>query len=324
MMADGLNLSKLNVRHGGKQPKMRQSIITPDLLGPFHSQVSPLQPGMYQSMFFASDDQGPCYYNLEEREIHRLDINKGGSKEKEMTIEQLKNVLKGAGDPNPKGNKSRLMTKCKNLGLPTLLTEDNVDEGWVGKAKGSLQILFERGWINPDCIHLYTAKGKKSSVIHLFPPDPTGCNYSIDGLMQLQTDFKNEMTLLEYHVRSLGVILDRTPKCHPELAGEGIEYAWALAKLFYRRALMSKKRSKELFKQLVESSTDPSSFLNITRLRSCSKKARMYMKLYSMAVEEIVLTDETVNRHSVLEDSVKLYLKLKKKGKTHRSVLDRN
>ena len=49
----------------------------------------------------------------------------------------------------------------------------------------------------------------------------------------------------------------------------------------------------------------------------------MYMKLY-MTVEEIVLTDETVNRHSVLEDSVKLYLKLKKKGKTHRSVLDRN
>ena len=32
-----------------------------------------------------------------------------------------------------------------------------------------------------------------------------------------------------------GHILQMSPQCHPELAGEGIEYAWGAAKLYYRR-----------------------------------------------------------------------------------------
>ena len=48
------------------------------------------------------------------------------------------------------------------------------------------------------------------------------------------------------------------------------------------------------------------------------------MKLY-LAIEKLsVIADSTVNRHSVMEDSMKLYLKLKKQGKSHRSVIDRN
>ena len=51
--------------------------------------------------------------------------------------------------------------------------------------------------------------------------------------MQKQPDFLSELTLLKYHGTKLGVVIDRTPKCHPEMAGEGIKYAWALVKLFY-------------------------------------------------------------------------------------------
>ena len=29
----------------------------------------------------------------------------------------------------------------------------------------------------------------------------------------------------------IGVSLRKTPKCHPEIAGQGIEYAWGYAKL---------------------------------------------------------------------------------------------
>jgi hypothetical protein len=45
-------------------------------------------------------------------------------------------------------------------------------------------------------------------------------------MMDSQMDFIEEETLLQYHGRQLGVIIDRTPKCHPEMAGEGIEYNW--------------------------------------------------------------------------------------------------
>jgi hypothetical protein len=42
-----------------------------------------------------------------------------------------------------------------------------------------------------------------------------------------------ELTLLQYYAQEMGVKVDRAPKWHPEIAGEGIEYIWALAKLYY-------------------------------------------------------------------------------------------
>jgi hypothetical protein len=39
--------------------------------------------------------------------------------------------------------------------------------------------------------------------------------------------------------------MDRTPKCHCELAGEGIEYAWGCAKNHYRRQPLKDKRARQ-------------------------------------------------------------------------------
>ena len=120
--------------------------------------------------------------------------------------------------------------------------------------------------------------------------------------------------------------LDWTPKCHCEIAGEGIEYNWGFSKLTYRRAPIRLKHNKESFFKLVHDCLDNKSVLNINRVRQCSKKARQYMLLYK-AVRNINL-DETngsqpkvmLNKHSVLEDSMKLYRKLKQKKTRHRSV----
>ena len=121
--------------------------------------------------------------------------------------------------------------------------------------------------------------------------------------MQLQSDFLNEVTLLQFHAEKLGVKIDRTPKCHPELAGEGIEYLWALAKFFYRQSPIGEKRTKEKFKKSVYKSTDAESVLNISGARACSKKARSYMKLYK-AFEDLPLNiEDKINneKHSILE-----------------------
>ena len=78
--------------------------------------------------------------------------------------------------------------------MPIKIDENKIMEGWVNKPKGSLQILFERRWINPNQIKRYTKDGHKdpigasqnqSNADHpSVPVNPTGCNYSITELMQ--------------------------------------------------------------------------------------------------------------------------------------------
>ena len=143
--------------------------------------------------------------------------------------------LKANGTSNPKGNKKHLQKVCEKKGLPVTVTERKIKEGWAFKTKGALQILFERGWIDPTNIHHYTEKGKINACSNpTTPVDPTGCNFSIKQLMKRQLDFVNELTLLQFHGHLMGITVDRSPKCHPEVAGEGIEYLWGLAKMYYR------------------------------------------------------------------------------------------
>ena len=220
---------------------------------------------------------------------------------------------------------------CRKRTVTTYLTINLVhyDNELVHYHFALVLILYERGWLDPTNIVHYTEKGKKndSRTPNNTPVDPTGCNFSIRKILQLQTDFANELTLLQYHGQKLGVAVDRTPKCHPEMAGEGIEYLWGLAKMWYRKAPITKKRSKDTFRKLVKEATDCGSVLNICRVRSCSKKARAYMKLYK-AVQELSTEGDDYSsipdKFSVMEGALKSYSKQKRKGKTHRSVLDRN
>jgi hypothetical protein len=57
--------------------------------------------------------------------------------------------------------------------------------------------------------------------------------------------------MLQYYGRLMGVVVDRTPKCHCELAGEGIKYSWAASKNKYRRFPVGAKKGKEQFRNLV-------------------------------------------------------------------------
>ena len=67
LQPEGLNVNRIQVRYGGKQPKMRKSELTSELLGPF---PSIFQPGEYQSMQFTNLDPGPCYMRPSEKIGH--------------------------------------------------------------------------------------------------------------------------------------------------------------------------------------------------------------------------------------------------------------
>ena len=44
-------------------------------------------------------------------------------------------------------------------------------------------------------------------------------------MMSNLKDFEVQEMMLQIKAAEMGILLDRTPKCHCELAGEGIEYA---------------------------------------------------------------------------------------------------
>jgi len=44
----------------------------------------------------------------------------------------------------------------------------------------------------------------------------------------------------------MGVEADRSPKCHPDLAGEGIEHTWAHCKNHFCNILLDRKRGRKI------------------------------------------------------------------------------
>ena len=81
-------------------------------------------------------------------------------------------------------------------------------EGYVGKPKGSKQVLWERGWYIVGMST--TAKDPKMNIEKV-----------LGGL----PDFKNERTALQYTVEKRRHILVMSPTFYPEVAGVGIEYS---------------------------------------------------------------------------------------------------
>jgi len=55
--------------------------------------------------------------------------------------------------------------------------------------------------------------------------------YSLKHILSQWKDFQEEESLLQTIAKKMGVAVDRTPKCHCELAGEGIEYSWGCTKI---------------------------------------------------------------------------------------------
>jgi hypothetical protein len=274
MQPNGLNSGKIRKFFGGKQPCMRDSILEDKgCFGEYYSDDYDLKLNSAQSMVFSETDLGPFYLSALERQRRRYDRKTGKFRKKDILKNKLVEDLKEMGIEKPGGTLKQLQLHCKRLNLPTAYQEERIEEGWVNKPKGSFQVLYERGWINPNMWKQYTNEGRKDEMGNLIQKT------SIDHLMQQQPDFQSELTLLQYYAKQLGVIVDRTPKCHPELAGEGIEYVWAFAKLFYRNKPLRMKKTKGAFQQLVEQCLSREN-LSIAKVRKCSRRAREYMLAY--------------------------------------------
>ena len=69
-------------------------------------------------------------------------------------------------------------------------------------------------------------------------------NSSLKWMLKQLPDFVNEQTLLQCDANEIGASVDLTPKCHPEIAGEGIEHMWAYIKINIEERNYQKKEAR--------------------------------------------------------------------------------
>ena len=190
------------------------------------------------------------------------------------TIQELVAKLKQKNIPIPERYVKKTLidlAKAHNIIHTEIICTTGVTKSWVGKPKGMMDIVFERGLMDLDtyCVEDFSKLGSKTAL------DVIDMATSLQNLLENCDDFINEETLLQSTVRKMGAILDRSPKYHCEIAGEGIEYSWGNAKMRYRHVPFSadKKSSAAQFYSCVRECLSRD-YLNIDRVRKNSRRAR--------------------------------------------------
>ena len=193
---------------------------------------------------------------------------------------------------------------CKTHKISTFHKIKKVIPGWEGKPKGLLQVLWERGWINKD-------EHKKYRMCYMDDSHSCVDKYSLLTLMDNCEDFKNEITQIEHFSKELDVEVIFTTKYHPELAGEGIEYSWGVAKSVYRKIRLENKKGKENFIQNVKTCLSSKNVLTKENVRKFSKRARAYLQCYySFGMDQIKDGNKKSPKSVSLIDNMTIFRKL--------------
>ena len=263
---DGLNVNEMNKGYGGSQSKMRDSKIENNTyLGP-HSRI--LQVGDIQKMCFQSNDPGPFWLLPEQRNTSKNDCESQDSETKKYTKRELLTEIKNRTGMQPqRGTLKEIQKVAIANDLPIEYERRKIKEGWVGKAKGMLQVLYEREFIDTEkVVSYYQVNGKKDDNGTTIP------GTSLKEMIRTLPDFEMELTLLQYRAQQLNVRVECSPKYHPEIAGEGIEFAWGLSKNTYQKLPLRGKANKEVFYESVRKSLDTETVLTREWIQSFAKQ----------------------------------------------------
>ena len=132
-------------------------------------------------------------------------------------------------------------------------------------------------------------------------------------------DFAEERSVLQELLDKNNDIVLLSPKCHPELAGNGIEYCIGFAKMQFRRIFNNGIGGDSLTKNTFASLES----ITMEHVWKYSRRSRDYLHVYNAlhdqsvdnATNKIDLTGECNTSHQMLED-------MRKTRKTHRNILD--
>jgi hypothetical protein len=134
-------------------------------------------------------------------------------------------------------------------------------------------------------------------------------NLSYDYVLGACPDFRGEKSALSELIESRGHILLLSVKCHPEMAGCGIEFCWGMSKRVFRKNnQIGKLETKDLLEKIEKSLSD--GVLGLKRIWEFERRTRTYMRMY----RDIGLNN-CIDKLSYkgLEDQMKTY-------KTHRNI----
>jgi hypothetical protein len=332
--ADGLTTtpSMLGWEHGGKQRRMRDSELGANNTGTVrHGRCINL--GEIQHMNFRLDDLPPVLKPL----CPKFPSPTGKTITRELSVPEMKARL-DAEKLNSDGKRQVLFERCREAGLPVNLTFPVMTPGYVGEPKGAAHIAFERGFFDEslklpngrkvsfagsklqetEAAELNTASEAVAStpiIDHRKKKKPKvkrDKETSVREILKRCEDFQNETPQLEFIAQTyLGAFIRLTPKCHPEIAGRGIEYAWGYSKLRFRRGINDAVAShlEENVKAALSREV-----LTINRIRKFARKARDYKLTYSYLVALADGEDATAAKGRI-EHLTKLF-------KQHRSAID--
>lgn len=287
---DGLNVVGMTAKWGGEQTIMRATVITEHCLGNNPGDpATRLKVGDCQYMVFRQGDPPPQF----DKSAQPLDFVTGENKTRTLKVKELKKALKDKfPDLQARTFDAMLLPELKaqaaTSGIPLTVVEGEVTKGYVGKPKGLRQVLYERGLLDPSRIAMYYNDPKGS--------DEEDEPFCLKQLMGKCADFLEEETQMEFIMKKLHVTVEMSPKCHPELAGQGIEYCWGKSKKYFRaqRSAIAGSINEAAFSDLVAKSlrggpTDSSSDapLQMEAVLRFSRRAHYYrMAYYSMSGAE--------------------------------------
>ena len=176
-----------------------------------------------------------------------------------------------------------------------------------------MQVLYERGLYVPGMKGGESELEKAKKILKGKPTLPP----ELDAELQLSQcrDFCEERSSLEELVTSRGHILLISPKCHPEIAGAGIEYSWGKAKMFYARnnSNISTLKLAEFKSKIVEA-LDPK-VLTMERIWAYERRTRDYCRLYTEIDQKV--SNQEIKREDVDYTMLEKHRKL---FKSHRNI----
>jgi len=312
MREGALNANNMSVRYGGCQEKLRDTKIRD--VGTY---PRTLEIGDVQSMVFLVDDDGPFYLSAAEKCRYKFDRLTGKSKMREKSkkrlIEELKIQKKICVRRYYKRDEINEIATVNGIRLT--YEEPEIVKGWVGRPKGMLQVLWERGWIDCSKLEEYSANGKKNKKDESGKVRPEFQQYVLRTLMKSCLDFSEEQSAMEVLLSELSrrgeldVQLLTSPKYHCELAGEGVEYCWGLSKRFYRSLSLEKKRTKAAFDKCVREAI---TFVKKEHVERFSGKCRRYMMAYNAYDQK---------KDPLTYKAIERFVKM---AKTHRNIADQD
>ena len=295
----GLSTSVMARGIGGKQEKMNATVVTRECVGPFYNKLKNdngdkyqgVKIGREQSMVFI-EGETPRFSNMARDDVE------GEEGDIDLTPAELK-VAIATKEPTRRNEVHRM--KIGDLKALAVKLEMDVTKrgrktkaGYMGKAKGALQVAYERGFVDSSDVSAYNVKKltrrERQEMdyqgIDLLAQDPKNLLHLLDSC----EDFINTHSQIKQTVLDLGGDVVSTPICHPELAGEGIEYCWGRAKYIYRRerSKIEGTIDREKFNELVTMSLSNQEGEALAKHRALAfaRRARTYKVVYNQMFKE--------------------------------------